>query len=280
MNIKNDFCPETENDLCPNVCEVNCHEEVKALKKRYEQAKQQAHQNGGPIEEFEQAIDNTCAVINTDLETVYNLLYKKSFYKNYYDLCKEGIKNFSLDREMVDNVLFREFKECIRFAALSLDGLGLSNYGEYSLCLKNQKMSTRASLLEENSYDFYDKYVEHKTRSKKSPIKPGYRAIWPNRYQLAIAKLADQINETTDNKQFAQLLLKDTDQRKTDEFIEVHIYGTITTQEIESVKAPPLDNLDLDEDDEIFYETVAERLGTQWQLINKTSSPKPVCLGK
>lgn len=55
-------------------------------------------------------------------------------------------------RRMVDALLFGGYADQIRFAALSLDGIGLRSYGKgglsYGLCLGDVAIAKRASLLQ------------------------------------------------------------------------------------------------------------------------------------
>ena len=53
-------------------------------------------------------------------------------------------------RVFADDALFPGYKEQIRFAALSLDGKGLSSYGECTLILRDHMIAHRASVLEGN----------------------------------------------------------------------------------------------------------------------------------
>jgi hypothetical protein len=97
-----------------------------------------------------------------------------------------------IDRErlLADDLLFPGYKQEIRFGALSLDGLGVTDYGSCSIVLKNLAISDRATVFEENSLDF--------CRSRKlgvgSPVPPGYRSVWDERDLLGCAKLCAQKN--------------------------------------------------------------------------------------
>ena len=58
-------------------------------------------------------------------------------------------------RAIADTILFGEQnKRRIRFAALSLDGVGLENYGDCSMTLKDSIIAHRATVFDENSVIF------------------------------------------------------------------------------------------------------------------------------
>jgi hypothetical protein len=69
--------------------------------------------------------------------------------------CKT-IARFSLLRPPAVRILIlgRGFSRAMNFAALTLDNHGLKRYGNYFVILKDQEMATRASVFEENPFDF------------------------------------------------------------------------------------------------------------------------------
>ena len=128
-------------------------------------------------------------------------------------------------------MLFGTYGEDIRFAALSINGLGLRSYGAYGLVLRDVAVAKRASLLEENAYNF----VKRHHLDPSSPIPEGYRSSWDNRHELAIAKLADVIGPDTAAAAYAGILLANGIDRAADDFIEVHIFGPFNINAVESV---------------------------------------------
>ena len=60
------------------------------------------------------------------------------------------------------------------------------------------------------------------------------------RAKLALAKLADFIAVGMNEADFQSLLLLDTGNRATDNFIEVHIFGTFDREAIDTVSGPKL----------------------------------------
>ena len=117
--------------------------------------------------------------------------------------------------------MFPYYEKNIRFAALSLDGKGLIDYGSCCLVLKDSAIATRATVFEENSFTFCQKYKVVAGQE----IPTGFRATWANRYNLAIAKLGNNLTKTTPPSDFSNILLSKNDDGG--DFIEVHIYGPI-----------------------------------------------------
>ena len=84
---------------------------------------------------------------------------QNEIYGTFYNLIGAGLRlpeggKWDILRGVVDSALFPNYKEDIRFAALSLNGVGLSNYGEYSIMLRTDLIAHRASVFEENSILF------------------------------------------------------------------------------------------------------------------------------
>jgi hypothetical protein len=129
-------------------------------------------------------------------------------------------------------MIFGGYAAEIRYAALSLDGRGLKSFGSYAIKLREVTIIERATLLEDNSYQFIWKH----NIQPREDIPPGYKATWRERHKLAVAKLAGQISSGTTEQEHSKILLFSEGDRATDEFIEVHIYGRFDNKAIESVK--------------------------------------------
>jgi hypothetical protein len=223
----------------PNVRAAADPREVGTLQKRYEEAVFRAKARGAEknVEQFEAAVANSSAVLNCGLHFLRELVSNsKTLYTNYHlavssEVRKAAAEQFAKDRLAVDALLFGDYGQYIRDAALSLDGKGLSSYGRFSLKFREVAIAKRASLLEENAF----KFVERHDVKPGKPAPPGHRAVWNYRKGLAVAKLADFIGASTSSSEFPNILLFDSGERTDDEFIEVHIFGTFDQNAIESV---------------------------------------------
>jgi len=156
----------------------------------------------------------------------------KELFPSYYGMLKGEVRLphgnvWDGLRGVADEALFPGYKEHIRFAALSLDDLGVTNYGECSFVLREPMIAHRASVFEENSTLFLKKHGYE--------LLPGYRAAWEDRAKLCVAKLAKEVKATTLSEHFPRLLLAQGRTAEEDRFVEVHVWGPMTMRTIEKV---------------------------------------------
>jgi hypothetical protein len=222
----------------PNVRAADHPDEVAALEARYRDERSSAAAEGrlAALDAFEQRLTNSsAAVVNVDFLFLYPFLARPGALYSTYDYGVEAEFRMPAependrDRRRAGTRLFGRYAKDIRYAALSLDGAGLSSYGPFALRLRDVAIELRASLLEENSYDFVDRY------GTRGPLPPGFRCSWGNRHLLAVAKLGTELLPGTSESEFADLVLHSDGNRSTDRFIEVHIYGPFDARAIESV---------------------------------------------
>lgn len=134
-------------------------------------------------------------------------------YRNYDKRLESGERNPAeardhADRQMVAARLFPVYGAHIHYAALSPNGRGLTTYGEGSIGVRWQVtphyLGARASLLEENSFMFYD----HHGLGTRGAVPPaGYQATWEDRAKLVVAKLAPRLTPATSEASLPDLLL-------------------------------------------------------------------------
>lgn len=249
-------CPECKNEIpqpatsCPhcgrpsifwNVIQANEDGERAALDNRYTVAKADARARSADVavQDFENALANSVAVIaRSDVDAHRIASSSRQLYGTYYQQIDAGLRlpdgdEWDVVRELTDSLLFPKYKEQIRFAALSLDGIGLSNYGSCSLTLREDLIAHRTSVLEENSVLFMERHGVKVSR--KPDVPKGCKAIWVERNKLSVAKLAGRIDSTTTPNKYSSLLLKQGASPEEDEFVEVHIFGSITILTIAKV---------------------------------------------
>jgi hypothetical protein len=240
-----DRCSTCGTDAgAPNVRAAQEPAEISALENRFEDAlaRADAHGTRQETDDFMRALERSSAVVNCELPFLRDFVTRSTtLFANYHrgvqaEVRKAAEGGLDRDRVIADAVMFGSYSEKIRFAALSLTNTGLSSYGPYSLKLRDVAVAKRASLLEENSFSF----IQHHNLSVKIPIPFGYRSTWAERAKLAIAKLVDLIAVGMDEIDFQSLLLVDSGNRVTDNFIEIHIFGTFDREAIDSVSGPKL----------------------------------------
>lgn len=222
----------------PNVREARQPAERDALYRRYREAQQRARDRGAgaALRRFERAMETTGVVLNVDLRFLHSFLENDDQqYVGYFKLVQAGarrpaVPDHDRNRRIVDEALFGEYKKEITYAAMSLNGKGLVSYGPYAMRLHDWAVNDRATFLDENSYKFWETH-----KFKGGTLPRGYRAVWGDRYKLAVAKLAHRVTEKTIDGEFSRILLSNTGDRKTDEYIEVHLFKGFTNRAVASV---------------------------------------------
>jgi hypothetical protein len=250
------ICSECGNEIpqpverCPhcgrpgyywNVIAANEADERAALERRYQAAQREAtsRKAEGALQDFENSIADSKAVIARSESDVLRLASSnRQLYSTYYQLLEAGVRlpegnQWDVLRELADTVLFPGYKKEMRFAALSLDGVGVSNYGSCSIVLRDEMIAHRASVFEENSALFMERRRIKISRNPKLP--KGYRATWGERAKLGVAKLSRKVDATTRSDKYSGLLLTQGATSEDDEFIEVHIWGPMTALTMERV---------------------------------------------
>ncbi len=224
----------------PNVREVSRPKEKKALTTRYETALETSQEDGSyaNLSNLDAAMLKTCAVINVDLDFLHAFLTnEKVQYSTYMLLVRSAVRipaeqQDDRRRTSIESMFFGSYAEHIRYAALSLDGSGVTSYGPFAMQLSDVAIAERATLLEENSFDFIDTYAMR----PGDAVPPGYRSTWQDRHKIAVAKLAERVSEKTTQDDHAALLLYSDGNHEDDDFIEVHIYGPFNPGAIAAAK--------------------------------------------
>lgn len=240
ISARDERCPHCGEPLTvPNVRAAEDPNETTALDARYRSALQQVPAVAKPtVRAFEDATTGRSqAVFNRWATELARLAVSdREMYASFYQLVGAETRSPSDNRwdairEAVDSRLFNYYKEHIRFAALTLDGRGLTSYGDCSVLLKETMIATRASVFEENSVVFMERHNVRLTGDL--PI--GFRAPWMHRGRLAVAKLAGKLRAGMTDADFSALLLHNGTGSGDDDFIEVHIYGPLTIKAVKSV---------------------------------------------
>ena len=212
-------------------------EEVEALDRRYREACQKAEERScrAVLAEFEEALLSSEAVMAVSLDLVDKMLASgNELLTTYYQLVGAESRlpgdEWDAQRRLADEALFPGYKEKIRFAALSLTGIGLPSYGDCYLVLRDTMIAHRATVFAENSLLFAE---EHGYR-----IPVGYRAPWKERAKVAVAKLAEALEPDTPVERFPSILMTAGPSKLTDRFVEVHIWGPMSIGSISRIVLP------------------------------------------
>lgn len=219
----------------PNVRAALSPDEVSALEARVVAAEEKARLEGydSVLRDFRNAVAHSSAVICRSLGKVNELLSSDNqLFATFYQSVN-GSSRLPEDnewdpiRQSVDALLFPYYYEELHFAALSIDGSGVTGYGDYCLVLKETAIKERASVFEENTVLF----VKRRRIAAGTPVPLGYRAIWATRDSLAAAKLGVKLTPSTTVDQYQSILIGSS--ASDADFIEVHIYGPIHRKAVE-----------------------------------------------
>ncbi len=183
----------------PNVRAAEKPEEVQAVEKRYQSAILESKKRDCEdiVEHFRVAITSSEAVFCRPVTKMSALVSSDNeLYASFHTLVEAGMRlpeknSFDIRRAAIDATLFPNYFRDIQFAALTLDGFGPRYYGECSIVLKDIAVAGRATVFEENSFDFFEK---NKIPTGEQPPF-GYKTTWMNRDRLAVGKVGSRINE-------------------------------------------------------------------------------------
>lgn len=224
----------------PNVRAAGKEEEVRALQLRVADAQTDALTHGydAILKDFGDAVSGSVAVICRALGKVSELLSSDSqLFGTFYQGISSDTRlpednEWDRIRQAVDSLLFPFYYQELRFAALSIDGSGVTGYGEYCVVLNDVAIKERASIFEENTIVFVKRH--RIVAGDRIPV--GYKATWENRGLLAVAKLSSRLSPTTAPADYQSILINSgaTDS----DFIEVNIYGPIHRRAVKRVSGP------------------------------------------
>ena len=226
----------------PNVRAAERPEETRALEERLRTAEAAAASRGcsSVLADFRGAVRSSEAVLCRNLSTVMSLISNEDeLYASFYQLVGMGARRpaetpVECQRALADDILFPYYRDQIRFAALSLNGRGVPDYGDCSLVLKELPIQDRATVFEENSLYFC---MKRDLGMKRHTVPRGYRAKWSRRDELAAAKLESALQPGTQADGFAEIIMKPAAESEDAGFIEVHIYGPLHRRNIARLTA-------------------------------------------
>ena len=122
--------------------------------------------------------------------------------------------------------------------------------------MTNEYLSGRVSLLEDNSFTFFEK---HGLGQLNSPLPSGYQAIWEDRAELVVAKLASGVSAATSISQLPDLVMQPGGSRAVDAFVEIAVFAR--------------DGVDTRDVDLITVETKpsTSEEGHRWEIIKSSA---------
>lgn len=242
LQIVAEHCPHCARPgRYPNVLLASQAADVAALDDRLQKAEASARSRGATtnVQDFSAALAGSKAVIARPRGELERLASNDNqIYATYYQLIDAEARvpdddKWDALRRGTDEALFPGQKEKIRFAALTLEPVGVINYGACQMTLRTPMIEHRASVFEENTAVFME---NHKVLVKDAPASAvGFRASWDDRAKVCVAKLADEITPTTTPGMHSGILVHQGATSAEDRFVEVHVWGPMTIRSFEHV---------------------------------------------
>lgn len=251
MDFKCEFCSETvpgaanqcphcwQPGLFPNVRQAMNPLEQTSLDARYTESVSMATSRGfsQAVELLQDILSRTTVVVSMKaLNFLHFISSNRSLYSNFYKLTQAGCRipeddEWSMLRDPADGLLFPGYKDNIRFGLFSVDGRGLSHFGNVFLSLSDKMIMHRTSAFHEDSLRF----IKRRDISVSDGIPHGYRSTWVDRVKLGVAKIASDITVDVDVDRLKELISQDGNHPDNIQFIEAHIWGGFTFRSLRSV---------------------------------------------
>ena len=204
--------------------------EQAALQVRYIRARNDCKTRGVDtlLDALEKVAERSLPVIAMSFEAC-DSVFRSRKYLNYHQSVNANLRHPAqpvnhADRVSVGARLFASYDQHIAYGALSPNGRGLASYGKVMVSWRvtEDYLGKRISLLEENSYRFYER---HGLGHLGATPPKGYRATWDERAKLIGAKRGPHLTVSTGTAELDALVLRSGGTRGGDEFVEVTIYA-------------------------------------------------------
>ncbi len=164
---------------------------------------------------------------------------EKRVFSTYYDRVQAGLQipsggKWDILRGVAEHSLYQHQKNHVRFAALSLDGIGVKNYGTCHLTLATHMIEHRTSVYEANNVIF-TVYEQASKMSDAENLEPGHSTDWEHRAALCVAKLSPKLTPKTQKAEFPGILIEQGATTEDDKFVELHIWGALTIRSVATI---------------------------------------------
>lgn len=242
MPISRVSCPHCGRpQFFPNVDLASSSEETEKLRNRFETAMQDCRDRN--VEEiakqFFASCESTVAVFACTLLKLHREIASLTeVFETYYDLEQlklnaaspsEGDLNWAKLRPQAEIELLGDHINIdkLHYACLSLNGEGLESYGDCLVELDTKMIAHRASCFEGNTAVIYNRFHS---------FSEFVRSTWADRARLCLAVCGERINQSCTVAEFPAILNVIRDNPISDDFIEVHVIGPMTSRSFRAVR--------------------------------------------
>ena len=243
MPISRTTCPHCGRpSFFPNVDMANLPEERTRLEQRVQNAESVCDAAGtiDVAEHFRNACNASQAVFACHIEKLHReIATGTELFEGYYELERlrlraEAPKDFDWQKlrpqaeiELLGSEQHILQNQQLHYACLTIAGEGLENYGECRVILADAMISHRASCFEGNTAVIY---------SKHGTFKDFLRSPWEDRGSLAFATFASTLDLSSTPGDFSRILVSSRATSADDKFVEVHVFGPITSHSFDQVQ--------------------------------------------
>lgn len=247
MPISRTNCPHCARpQYFPNVDLATTALELEKLEKSNKAAHDAAKNSGCTAEatNFESCCKRTAAVFACKVQKLYREVASGTdIYETYSDLEKlrltatpAGRFDWARLRPQAEIELLGspEHLDKIHYACLTLDGDGLTQYGDCFVQLAEPMIAHRASCFAGNTAIVF---------AQQHNFVSILRSSWADRHRICLASFQALLASGMTESQFPTVLVASGAKPEDDRFIEVHIFGAMTARTFESVRIHSSDKL-------------------------------------
>lgn len=235
------YCPACSHDIGPpNIRVCGRASEIEEVRRRHDEALGEVKSRNA-LAEWSRLSDilekRSGVVVAVPASIARNFISDpRIIYANYESLVGHVRRPASevndRHRRAVSALVFGGYGNEIRYGNLAIGCEALASYGDVAFRLRTAAVEHRTSFLETNSFDFAG--THGLTPEKQVPS--GFRSIWRNRHELALAKLGSKIENLQDEHDWSKLLVNaHPSDRAQDDFVEAHVYGPFNVDAVETV---------------------------------------------
>lgn len=228
--------------------------------KRYDEAVKRCTANGvsSVLTDFTAACQSSVPVFVCHLERLhFQVGSETDLFHTYYAL--EELKLRMTSASGLDWAKLRPQAEIelmgstdhirrLHYAALSLDGKGLTSYGNCIVQLDEGMVAHRTSCFEGNSAVIYSK-IHH--------FNDVLRSCWSERHLICVAKHGVDLDNSSTPSSFPNIILRNGTSGLDDVFVELHVFGDMTSRTFKSVE---VDRSKLTSQQKTLYRALAAKL--------------------
>ncbi len=234
MSIGETSCPHCGRpQFFPNVDLAQLDSERQKLKRRFDAVVADAKTRDCELvlNRFRDACQKSNAVFRCTIERLHHQIGGETeVYATYYDLDQLRLNTHAINgvdwakvRSQAETELLGDSRHAnkIHYACLSIDGMGLGNYGDCIVQLSEPMIAHRASCFEGNTGVIY---------AVQGEFDDCLRSGWADRHLICVTALGDRLNSKTLDAEFASIVVQTGESSEDDSFIEVHVFGKMTAR--------------------------------------------------